>query len=318
MRALFSVIALSLAVTGGAAGAKDLGPIPAAPFNKHEITDSLGRTVTYYVSRPSQPEPLMLMIQGSGCTPVFLPAEQGVVSTLFNAVPNAQSGRFTVLVVDKPFAGEKPGAKRGAARDCSLAFNQDFTAERWLEALRAALADARKLPQVDRSRTLVWGHSEGAVMAALVAGHEPYVTDVVWFAGAGTTQLFDQFAQAYDTCFDRSKCLEETERLARAILAKPDSATDFAWGHPFKRWASFYRASPVDELLKSKARVYIGDGTQDRSVSVMSLELMAARLISAGHDVTIRRVPDADHSLNGPDTTTADEYRRALEWFAAR
>ena len=289
--------------------------LPPTNFELHHVTDEFGRSLTYYLSRPSHPSPLMLMIQGSGCGEALRRVDRGVVIGVAGMLEFARSDDVAVLVVEKPFAGETPGVHQGAARDCSDAFNADFTAERWLVALRAAMADARRQPWIDPRRTLVWGHSEGAVMAALVAGQDPSVTDVVWIAGAATTQLFDQFAQAYDTCFDRSACLAKTERLARAVLAKPDSATDFAWGHPFKRWASFYRVSPVDELLKSRARVYLADGTLDRSVSVMSLELMAARLISADHDVTVRRVANADHALNGPASTTDGEYRRAMAWF---
>jgi len=318
MRSILLGMALAALLVPRLAVAADLGPLAGTPFNKHEITDNLGRTITYYISHPAKPAPLMLMIQGSGCAPVFIPAGAGVASTVFGAGPNATEGRFTVLVVDKPFSSERAGAQPGTATACDPRFNVDFTAERWLEALRAALTDARKLPWVDRSRTLVFGHSEGAVMAALVAGSEPSVTDVIWLAGSGTTQLFDQFAQTYDTCVDRAACFAELEAEVKAINAKPDSATDFAWGHPFKRWSSFYRVSPVDELLKSKARVYVGDGTADRSVSVMSLELVAAKLLSAGHDVTIRRVPGADHGLNGPESTTAKEYQRALDWFWIR
>ena len=37
----------------------------------HKITDRLGRTVTYYISRPKSAAPLLLMIQGSGCDPLL-------------------------------------------------------------------------------------------------------------------------------------------------------------------------------------------------------------------------------------------------------
>ncbi|HEY2709816.1 MAG TPA: alpha/beta fold hydrolase [Caulobacteraceae bacterium] len=310
----FLVVALALGLHSHAA-ARDVGPHSGAPFEQHHLVDGLGRTVTYYISRPTTTAPLLLMIQGSGCTEVFNRTGAQTYSTVYDALPIAASHRFTVVVVEKPFAGQAAGAERGTATGCSSEFNQDFTAQRWLEALRAALADARKSPSVDPSRTLVLGHSEGAVMAAMLAGRDPMITDVVSFAGSGTSQLFDLLALAYQTCTDQSACIQDIERQARAIAAKPDSATDFAWGHPFKRWASFFKVNPAEELLRSHARVYLAAGTDDRNVPILSMEIAAATLLGAGRDVTVRRIPGADHSLGGGGDSTEAEYQRALDWF---
>jgi len=129
------------------------------------------------------------MIQGSGCNQVMRISPSGSVSTLYNFLPYAAEGKFTVMAVEKPAAGPVASGSEGTARQCSAAFNADFTADRWLVALQAALADARRLPWVDRRRTLVFGHSEGAVMADLLAGVDQTVTDVVSIGGSGTTQL---------------------------------------------------------------------------------------------------------------------------------
>jgi hypothetical protein len=38
-------------------------PVPGTAFERREVEDTLGRTVTYYVSRPKQtPAPILLMI----------------------------------------------------------------------------------------------------------------------------------------------------------------------------------------------------------------------------------------------------------------
>lgn len=297
-------------------------PISGTPLEKHKLTDASGRRITYYISHPARPAPLMLMIQGSGCEPVMHIAATGSYSTLYNFVPYAGEGRFTVMAVEKPFAGTTGQGAPGGARNCSAEFNRDFIAESWLAAIRAALADARRLPQVERHRMLAFGTSEGAVMAALLAGADAQVTDVVFIGGSGTTQYFDFIAFAYQNCFDRSACIAEVEAQARAIAAAPDSATDFAWGHPYRRWSSFFRADPGTALLGSRARVYLAFGTNDASVPALSQELLAARLRTAGRDVTVRRVPDAGHGLlpaGASDWSGLDvEFRRALDWFSAR
>lgn len=292
------------------------GAIAGMPFARHIIEDAAGRRISYYLSRPKATKaPLLLMIQGSGCIPV-LEERQGIVSsTYFNLMPFAQEGQFAVMVVEKPFAGDN--ATQGLP--CSANFNRNFTADSWLRALQVSLRHARTSSWVDPRRTLVFGHSEGAVMATMLAARDASISDVVAIGGSGTTQLYDFIVHAYRTCFNAPACLADVENKARAISRNPDSATDFAWGHPFKRWSSFFRVDPGEELLRSKARVYIAFGTADKAVPALSQELMVAKLLAAGRDVTVRRVPDADHSLRQPDALdladTDTEYRAALAWF---
>jgi pimeloyl-ACP methyl ester carboxylesterase len=296
--------------------------VPGTPLEMRQVKDRLGRIVDYYVNRPAAPAPLLLMIQGSGCNRVIQGSREGSsYATLFNLLPYAKEGRFTVLAVEKPFSGRVTEGASGTANGCSEAFKRDFTAQSWLEAVEAALREARRLPWVDGRRTLVIGHSEGAAIAALLAARDDRVTDVVSLAGSGTGQLFDFIARSYQQCFDRSACLAELETEARAIAAKPDSASDFAWGHPYKRWSSFFRLDPAAELLKSRARLYMAFGTADESVPPLSQEILVAKLLGAGRDVTIRRIPDAGHNLmpvGAADWSLLDkEYRAALDWFWA-
>jgi pimeloyl-ACP methyl ester carboxylesterase len=308
-----------LLLASHAAWAQPAGPVAGTPFVRHAVTDSSGRRVTYLISTPKAAQaPLLLRIQGSGCSPVMSVSQGTVFSSEFNLVQMAGEGRFAVMVVEKPFAGQTTDV-RGEATQCSAAFNADFTAESWLVALQASLRDARAASRVDPRRTLVMGASEGAVMATLLAAADPAVTDVVAIGGSGTSQAYDFIVNAYTTCFDVPRCLAQFEERARAIALKPDSATDFAWGHPYKRWTSFFRADPADALLRSRARVYIAFGTADRSVPALSQEIMVAKLLVAGRDVTVRRVPDAGHSLtfgNQHDAENMDrEYAAALAWF---
>src|SRR5690606_27025194 len=137
---------------------------------------------------------------------------------------------------------------------CSTDFHQDFTAESWLLALSTSLNDARKKPWVDSSRTLVFGLSEGATMAALLASHDSKVTDVIFIGGSGATQLFDMIAFAYERCFDVSRCLEEINSQVKSVQQNPNSFERFAWGHPYKRWSSFWPIDPSNALIHSNAR----------------------------------------------------------------
>ena len=156
-------------------------------------------------------------------------------------------------------------------------------------------------------------------MADLLAGHDESITDVIAIGGSGTTQLFDFVALCY-RAFDASECLADVDRNVQAIQADPGSSTRFAWGHPYKRWSSFFRVDPGDELLRSKARIYIAFGTADESVPALSEEIAIAKLRLAGRDLTVRRVANAGHSLSeGARVNLHDmdrEFRAALRWFS--
>ncbi|MEA1651754.1 hypothetical protein UAJ10_22405 [Nitrospirillum sp. BR 11164] len=301
--------------------------VPGWPVLEHHVTDTLGRDITYYLSIPQgPPRPLAIIVQGSGCAALFHDTD-GRKSTRFFALGAAlKDGRFTVLAVDKPHAGLAEGAKgagaKGAgAEGCDARFNQDFTAERWLTALQAALADARAQSGVDAARTLAFGHSEGAVMAALLAGRDPTITDVAAFGAGGPTPLFDIIAFAYlggGWAHVGRDGLDGLADQVRAINADPDNATTFVWGHPYRRWSSFLRVSATEELRRSKARVYLAGGTEDQATPLLSLELTAATLLADGRDITLRRIPGADHSLAvtpGSTAETGAEYARAFAWF---
>jgi pimeloyl-ACP methyl ester carboxylesterase len=317
-RKLLAAALIAVAFVGQTRGVR-AGDLPNSygPLERLSTQDNSGRTINYYVSHPSKPAPIMLLIQGSGCEPVMIRDTRGqVLSSLYSLLPVAAEGRFTVVAVEKPFANASPSGP------CSERFNADFTAQSWLAALKAALQSARKLSWVDGRRTLVFGHSEGAVMAALVAGDDPKVTDVVALGMTGESQLFDLVAQAYQNAGSTAgkiQGVDDVYATVADILERPNSATDMAWGHPYRRWSSFFRASPVDALLNSRARIYIASGTDDRSVPILSTELAIAKLTLAGRDLTVRRVADADHSLsveqNGEWKGTETEYYRAREWF---
>jgi dienelactone hydrolase len=115
--------------------------------------------------------------------------------------------------------------------------------------------------------------------------------------------------------------VEEVYRQAAEIAADPQSTTKTAWGHTFKRWSSFFKLSPVEELKKSTARVYLAYGTADESVPVESNDLARAELFAAGRDVTCERIVGADHGYRKPGeqgyTTMDAVIGRVLEWFLA-
>ena len=285
-----------------------------------------GPPVRYYLSKPARKAPLVLYIQGSGCIPPF--AGLGAPnrsSTLYSWLPLAQGGRYAMMAVDKPYQSDEPqNGEGGSATGCAGDFNQHFSYDAWLATLKQAVRHALTRPEVDPTRVLVIGVSEGGPMAAGLARALPEVTDVVLVASNGPTQLYDFAVKIYrSNDADEVKLLrlQELDAIFKAISADPKSSTKFAWGHSYLRWSSFFAQSPVDNLAHSKARVYLVSGMQDSSVPILSTEMMYAQLRAQGRDVTFRRVPMAGHDLvpdGRPMPEAQKEYDAFMAWFERR
>ncbi len=112
--------------------------------------------------------------------------------------------------------------------------------------------------------------------------------------------------------------LEDLDAKRAAIAAAPQDSTRFEWGHPYKRWSSFFASSSADNLARSAARVYVVSGMADTSVPILSTEVLYAELIRKGRDITMRRILGGNHALmreGEPVRDVEGEYDRIVRWY---
>ncbi|MFA9219543.1 MAG: alpha/beta hydrolase family protein [Sphingomonadaceae bacterium] len=288
------------------------------------LGDGNSLPVSYYLSLPAQRAPLVLYIQGSGCTPPFVGLGTAQrYSTIFSWLPLAAQKRYAVMVVDKPYqSDQQQQGQPGSAIGCAGEFNQHFSYGAWLATVKRALRHALTRPEVDASRVLVLGISEGAPVAAGLARDMPEVSDVVLFGANGPSQLYDFAANIHlsgATDEEKLRQLQELDRNVNAIAADPASSSKFVWGHTYLRWSSFFAQSTLENLARSSARVYLASGMRDHNVPILSTEVLYAQLRAQGRDVTFRRIPLAGHNLAPEGRTIVEsqpEYDAAMAWFA--
>ncbi len=335
LRAL-GVIA-AIAAAGHAAG-QPQGPAPlhgastprrvsGQPYTQHTTTDRFGRAITFYLSEaPPEPRlPLLAYIQGSGWTPHFEPQDGRLRPRNGHAtIADAARGRARLLIVEKP--GVEPFGNPSQEQGGPAEFRREHTLDRWSEAVMSAMRAARTLPGVAPVPSLVIGHSEGGLVACRVAAELDDVTHVACLAGGGPTQLFDILELARRGEFFKRISDDPDARAAHVleqwqrISADPGNPDAVFFGHAYLRWATFCASSPMEELLRTDARVFIAQGAADRAVTRESFEALRAHLLAHGRDVTGRLVEGADHSF-APAAGDADGWRAIMEeildWWLA-
>ena len=290
-----------------------MGDLPAVeadvlgvPFEQHETVDTFGRTIAWYLS-PQPPGagslPVALWIGGSGGQSEFERHDSWIGSGFAGVLLDVVGTSARVMVVEKPGVEfgdrlDRPGTAIGA----SDRFLQEHTLPRWVEANRAALAAALARPDIDPSRVLAVGHSEGGQVVCALAAVAP-VTHVASLAGGGPSQLFDLVESAWAprgpirSLTARQARVDEIYAAWHTIESDPDALTLW-WGHPYRRWSSFLADSPLDNLRESEARVYLAYGTKDRATPPVSGDLMAAELDRLGRDVTTERRLGESHGFS--------------------
>jgi len=301
------------------------------PFERYTVQDVRGRVITFYVSKApadDQALPLLLYCHGSGCDSVFTQEGDRISAGVPGFLHQIVKGSCRVVVVEKPgvkflHRAKHPGSSEGGSEE----YLSQCTPQSWADANIAALQAAWRLPQVDGSRSLVLGMSEGGQIAGLVAAEVPQVTHVAILSCGGPTQLFDALISASRPREgDRPGQAAERRQAVVAkwaeIQADPDSTSKFWMGHPYRRWSSFLKANLTSDLVRANARVYLAHGTDDRSVPVESHDACEAELLVKGRDVTAERLEGLDHSFlptNPPPQRGSVELieliKRILKWF---
>jgi pimeloyl-ACP methyl ester carboxylesterase len=251
--------------------------------------------------------PAVLLVGGSGPTdrdetvaglPIF-----GLLAS-----PLADAGYY-VLRYDKRGVGQSGG--RG----------ETATIQDYAEDVGAAIRFLRDRKDVDAKRIVLFGHSEGGLVALLAASRDDDIAGVVLAgvpSGSGAELVLEQ--QAY--MLGRMN-LPEAERASRIELQKRIQAAVLGEGtwddipEPLKRQAetpwfeSFLRFSPAPLMSRVKQPLLILQGSLDRQVPPHHGEKLAemAKARKRGGDAVTYFVLDGVNHLLVPATTgEVDEY----------
>jgi len=312
------------------------------PYDEVEVTveNAAGKnrlTGTLSVPREKGPHPAVLLITGSG--------QQDRDETLLGHKPflvladHLTRQGIAVLRVDDRGIG-------GSTGEVVKATSEDFAGD-----VAACVAFLKGRPEVNAGRIGLVGHSEGGMIAPMVAARSEDVAFIVLLAGPGQTgeeilryqvghlareqgaraEQAEKKAGQYVRIFQMMR--EETDdaaarKKAQEILAEDREAlggvmgpfdTPQGLGQLLSPWMRYFLAyDPKPVLAKVRCPVLALNGELDRQIqSKPNLAGIEAALKEAGHkDFTVRELKGLNHLFQTAKTGSGQEYAKIDETFA--
>ncbi len=269
-----------------AAAVPDYAAPTDAPYTAQDVQiktpegHTLGATLTLPKTRNGK-IPAVITISGSGPQDrdEALPGMRGYQPFRELAADLAARGVAVVRYDDRGF-----GASTGVY---ATATSADFAND-----TRAVLAWLRTRPEIDAGRIFLVGHSEGGMIAPMVAADDPKLRGIVLLAGpAYTGRRILEYQTRHNIGLQTQKTQAERDSLYRMGLATLDS---IAVKQPWIRFFSAYDPLPV--VRKVRVPVLIVHGETDRQVTADQAGVLASTLRAAGNnDVAVHVLPAVNH-----------------------
>jgi hypothetical protein len=260
-----------------------------APYTAEEISVrtpaalSLAGTLTMPAHAAGTRVPAVVMITGSGAqdrdeaTPYlekWRPFRE-IADTL------SRRGIAVLRLDDRGVGGSDPGAPSATSAD-------------FADDIRAALAWLRARPDVDPARVGLVGHSEGGMIAPMVAAGDERLRGIVAIAGTASRGR-DILAAQRRYLFGQDTTLSPARR--DSLLAAAAREADSAFKAP--GWMHFFADyNPLPTARRVRVPMLILQGETDRQVPVSEARALAAAMRAAGNRrVTLRTFPGMNHLM---------------------
>jgi dipeptidyl aminopeptidase/acylaminoacyl peptidase len=327
-----ALVAIAFTLVGARATAQQPAPAPPpapdysapsdAPYTAENVTvrSPDGHTLAGTLTLPkgaaaNRPVAAIVTITGSG--PQDRDEAIGLVGFRpFRQLADSLGRRgIATLRMDDRGTGGSTGTFKGAT---SLQFADD---------IRAGLAFLRQRPEIDARRLGVVGHSEGAVIAPIVASKEPALKGIVLLAGVsrpvrGALQYQMTNLANHDTSLTPA-------RRDSVIAAIPDRIDAMIAADPWMRFILPY--DPIPTMRSVAVPVLILTGANDQQATPDQAAEQAAAFKAGGNrDVTAMVVPGLNHlfvpdpdgfpggyaKLKAPVTVDQGVIGTVVDWLA--
>jgi dienelactone hydrolase len=291
---------LRTASAGTLAPPPDYSAPPGAPYTAEEVKIAAigGFTLGGTLTKPKNISgrlPAIVTITGSGLQDrdEYSPTVGGV--RLYRQLADTLSRRgIVVLRMDDRGMGASGG-------DATLATSADFASD-----IRSAVNYLRSRADIDPDRIALVGHSEGGMIAPMIAATDPRIRAIVSFAGPAV-KGYDILLAQNKYAIDRDKSLSQSARDSLMQVAR----TMLSPGNQTVPWLKFFISyDPVPTLRRVKVPTLVVQGATDSQIPVAQADLYAKAIRAGGNkDVTVRIFPATDHLFLEDSTGDSGKYK---------
>ena len=267
------------------------------------ISDS--DTITYYLTKyRTKPKNLVVYIQGTDPFPIFFYQIKEDGSLQYTRYFSMDYKKLDSTYAYAMIA--KPGLAGIFNKDGFMVpdeYHENNYREYRVNQIDQTIEDIKKNHMSKPEKIIVYGHSEGAQIAAVLATVNKSITHLGFWSG-NVLNNFYEF-----TLFERIAALQghQTDSTAHAnimglmqwyenIIKDPYSTKLDEWGYTNRRWSS-YEEAPIDDLLKIDIPIYAVFGTEDESTPIETAYLLPIQFMQHRKDnLTFKVCMSCDHS----------------------
>jgi predicted esterase len=325
MRNTLTKFIFFLVLTSVISGARayELSDFPPLQDVKRLTAHDGGHRLDILVRHDDTRRPVLVVLPGSVCMPLFMAREKDGQLTLSASVGIPQSKNQQELGIHVAVLERRNLVSLEHATTESD--TGDYIKEHPCTEQHGGLTLEHRvqdtIAQLEYLQTQAWagplllaGFSEGSDVAAAVAANpNNNAQSLLLMSGAGSSQFFDFVNQA--------RAAGDASGIAH-VFSTLDA---FQSGNPPKsylglapeRWQSFaINRTPVESLLLSNMPVFVVHGDQDTSVPIASVDMLIIELIRKQPERAILywSIPGVDHSLRNNGKAIDDVYIRYVRW----
>ncbi len=285
-------------------------PLPGGSWSEY-LVQTQSRPVNLYVLHDDTPKPVVILLQGSGCSPLFTIDGDGTYhsTSLFQDIVPVESRRVHFAMIEKPGVSPLKFAP-GMSRDdkvelfeslhfrCSRDFYANATKTVRVDDVRAVMTALAGQPWV--AGFILAGHSEGTHVVTGVLETRPAerILAAGLFASAGSNAFWNSYSDA-----DGPGSRAAFQRAMNNLRMLQHADDDFMWeGLPARRWRTFtLESTPMDDVRESTVPLFVAAGTRDGSILAPDLFVLEAIRQQPRRPVRYAVVEGGDHAFQTPD-----------------
>ena len=272
------------------------------------ISDSLLGEINYHVYKNNinKKKPLILYLQGSTNFPIYYLKPNGSYSSGITLNVSSMSNNYHIVLISKPntpFVDSLEIAPSGRIQyPWRKGYSEKYSLYWRVNSANRVINDVINKLQIDTSKVVVWGHSEGSQVAPGVALKNKKVTHVISMAGNSLNHLYDFILMERFSALSGKKSNEEAQSNIDSlytefekIYKEPNSTTKEWFGESYLKWSSFTLNPPIENMLKLELPIlYVAGGNDVQSI--MNMDYAKLEFLRKGKDnLTYKVFPNYNH-----------------------